>query len=162
MAKMSPRVAERRSMAGKNKTARQAETSMSKKYKGTPKVSQRTIDKIKGMGMSAALKSAATNKNPEFREGLRRMYGAARVNKAISSPAKKAAAPAQKQSLRVAERTMQKKSPRVMERSAAKKTAASAPKSDLMSRRKAQAERARARFKKPGLPRLAMGVKQYK
>lgn len=126
MAKTSPKVAERRSMAGKRTPMRQVETSMSKKYKGTTKVSQKTIDKIKGMGMNAALKKAATNKNPEFQEGLRRMYGAARVNKAMAPKAKKTAASAQKQSPRVAERSFQKKSPRVMERT---KSAASKPKS---------------------------------
>jgi hypothetical protein len=53
------------------------------------KVSQGTIDKIKSMGMSAALKSA-NSASPEMREGIRRMYGAARYNKAVGS---KAAAP---------------------------------------------------------------------
>lgn len=42
------------------------------------KVSQATIDKIKAMGMTAALKKAGTA-SPEMREGLKRMYGAKRV-----------------------------------------------------------------------------------
>lgn len=62
------------------------------------KVSQATIDKIKKMGMAAALKSAG--KNPivggssssaadkaqmEFVEGVKRMYGAKRLDAAIGS-----------------------------------------------------------------------------
>ena len=120
MAKMSPRVAERRSQAGKRTPMRQIETSMSKKYKGTPKVSQTTISNIKKMGMSAALKKASTSKNPEYLEGVKRMYGASRLKKAQSSTMKKAAPSAQKRSPRVAERTMQKKSPRVAERTTVK------------------------------------------
>ena len=42
------------------------------------KVSQATIDKIKKMGMTAALKKAP-NANPEMKEALTRMYGARRV-----------------------------------------------------------------------------------
>jgi hypothetical protein len=42
------------------------------------KVSQSTIDKIKGMGMTAALKKAP-NASPEMTEALKRMYGAKRV-----------------------------------------------------------------------------------
>jgi hypothetical protein len=48
------------------------------------KVSQATIDKIKSMGMSGALKSA-NSANPETREGIRRLYGARRYNKAIGT-----------------------------------------------------------------------------
>lgn len=114
----SPRAAERRSMAGKNKPMRQVETSMSKKYKGTPKVSQTTIDRIKGMGMTKALKKAATTKNPEMLEGLRRMYGAKRVSQAMK-PAMKKTAASSKMSPRVMERArpgIKKKSPRAAER----------------------------------------------
>jgi hypothetical protein len=50
------------------------------------KVSQATIDKIKSMGMTAALKSA-NSANPETREGIRRLYGATRYNKAVASKA---------------------------------------------------------------------------
>ena len=42
------------------------------------KVSQATIDKIKAMGMTKALKGAA-NASPEMREALKRLYGAKRV-----------------------------------------------------------------------------------
>ena len=42
------------------------------------KVSQATIDKIKKMGMTAALKKAP-NASPEMKEALKRMYGAKRV-----------------------------------------------------------------------------------
>jgi hypothetical protein len=53
-------------------------------------VKQATIDKIKGMGMSASLKKAATSKNAEFVQGVKRMYGADRLKKAM----KTASAPA--------------------------------------------------------------------
>lgn len=50
------------------------------------KVSQATIDKIKAMGMTKALKTAANGKaNAEMREGLKRMYGAKRLNAAETS-----------------------------------------------------------------------------
>jgi hypothetical protein len=42
------------------------------------KVSQATIDKIKKMGMTKALKGAS-GANPEMKEALTRMYGARRV-----------------------------------------------------------------------------------
>ena len=42
------------------------------------KVSQATIDKIKKMGMTKALKKAS-GANPEMKEALTRMYGARRV-----------------------------------------------------------------------------------
>ena len=138
------------------------------------KVSQATIDRIKKLGMTAALKKAGTSNNAEYVEGIRRMYGARRL-----AAAKKTAAPApSRSSARVAERAVKKASPKVAERMpAAKKAAAkkATAGTDLVSRRKAQAERARARFKrglpqdvvklgKPDLklPRLSMGVKQYK
>ena len=50
------------------------------------KVSSATINKIKSMGMSAALKSASSA-NAETREGIRRLYGATRYNKAVASKA---------------------------------------------------------------------------
>ena len=53
-------------------------------------VKQGTIDKIKGMGMAASLKKAATSNNAEFVQGVKRMYGADRLKAAM----KKAAAPA--------------------------------------------------------------------
>lgn len=52
------------------------------------KVSQKTIDQIKKMGMTKALGSASSNKSAEFQEGLRRMYGQRRLSKAIGSSAK--------------------------------------------------------------------------
>jgi hypothetical protein len=45
------------------------------------KVSQATIDKIKKMGMTKALKSAS-NASPEMKEGLKRMYGSRRLAEA--------------------------------------------------------------------------------
>lgn len=51
------------------------------------KVSQATIDKIKSMGMTKALKSAP-KANAEMTEALRRMYGAKRVNAASKSSSK--------------------------------------------------------------------------
>jgi hypothetical protein len=56
------------------------------------KVSQATINKIKAMGMTKALKGAA-NASPEMREGLKRLYGAKRVAAAggSSKPAAKSA-----------------------------------------------------------------------
>ena len=47
------------------------------------KVSQGTIDKIKGMGMQAALKKASrSNTSGDFVEGVKRMYGARRLTAA--------------------------------------------------------------------------------
>ena len=46
-------------------------------------VKQSTIDKIKGMGMSAALKKAGSSKNAEFVQGVKRMYGADRLKAAM-------------------------------------------------------------------------------
>jgi hypothetical protein len=56
------------------------------------KVSQATIDKIKAMGMTKALKGAS-KASPEMREALTRMYGARRVSAATDSsrPAAKSA-----------------------------------------------------------------------
>lgn len=51
------------------------------------KVSQATIDKIKKMGMTAALKSAP-KANAEMTEGLRRMYGAKRLEAATGGARK--------------------------------------------------------------------------
>lgn len=48
------------------------------------KVSQATIDKIKAMGMTKALKGAS-GANPEMKEALTRMYGARRVSAAGGS-----------------------------------------------------------------------------
>jgi len=56
------------------------------------KVSQATIDKVKAMGMTKALKGAA-NASPEMREALKRLYGAKRVAAAggSSKPAARSA-----------------------------------------------------------------------
>ena len=94
---------------------RQIETSMSKKYKGTPKVSQSTIDSIKKMGMTASIKKAASSNNSQYVEGVKRMYGASRL-----AAAKKALSlPAGRMSPRVAERApsvTNRPSPRAAER----------------------------------------------
>lgn len=42
-------------------------------------VKQTTIDQIKKLGMTAALKKAGTSNNAEFLEGVKRMYGAKRL-----------------------------------------------------------------------------------
>ena len=54
------------------------------------KVSQATIDKIKAMGMTKALKGAP-GASPEMKEALTRMYGAQRVSAAGGSKSKPAA-----------------------------------------------------------------------
>lgn len=97
---------------GSNKPMRQVETSMSKKYKGTPKVSFKTIDDIKKMGMTAALKKAGTSKNPEYLEGIRRMYGAKRLAAAQGMGSVKAKMPAAGPAVKVA--TGSAKSPRAI------------------------------------------------
>lgn len=102
-------------------TPRQVETSMSKKYKGTAKVSQTTIDNIKKMGMTASLKKAASSKNPEYLEGVKRMYGAKRLSAAQGSTTSSTS----RMSPRVAERApsaTNRPSPRAMERTPAKKS----------------------------------------
>ena len=48
------------------------------------KVSQATINKIKSMGMTKALKGASSA-NPEMKEALKRMYGAKRVESAMGA-----------------------------------------------------------------------------
>lgn len=45
-------------------------------------VSQDTIDKIKKMGMTKALKKAGSSSNAEFLQGVKRMYGANRLKAA--------------------------------------------------------------------------------
>ena len=55
------------------------------KPKAGIKVSQATITKIKGLGMTAALKKAGTSANAEFVEGVKRMYGAKRLSAARSA-----------------------------------------------------------------------------
>ena len=55
------------------------------------KVSQATIDRIKKLGMTAALKKAGTSKNAEYIEGIRRMYGERRLSNARSTSTSKVA-----------------------------------------------------------------------
>jgi len=54
-------------------------------YKLYTPVKQSTINNIKSMGMSAALKKAGSSKNAEFVQGVKRMYGADRLKKAIAA-----------------------------------------------------------------------------
>ena len=75
---------------GSSKSAKKS-TSKTVVTPGT-KVSQATIDKIKGMGMSAALKSAS-GASAEMKEGIRRLYGAKRFEAATKSSS---SVPAQK------------------------------------------------------------------
>jgi len=57
-------------------------------------VSQATIDQIKKQGMTAALKKAAAGGvSASYMEGVKRMYGAARVAKATSSRINEASKP---------------------------------------------------------------------
>jgi len=65
---------------GSSKSAKKS-TSRTVVTPGT-KVSQATIDKIKSMGMTAALKGAS-GASAEMKEGLRRLYGAKRVDAAM-------------------------------------------------------------------------------
>ena len=55
------------------------------------KVSQATIDNIKSAGMAAALKKAAGGASAAYVEGVKRMYGASRLNAAMAKT--KSAAP---------------------------------------------------------------------
>ena len=48
-------------------------------------VKQSTIDNIKKMGMTAALKKAGSSSNAEFVQGVKRMYGANRLKAAMKS-----------------------------------------------------------------------------
>lgn len=48
-------------------------------------VKQSTIDGIKKMGMTAALKKAGSSKNAEFVQGVKRMYGADRLKSAMKA-----------------------------------------------------------------------------
>jgi hypothetical protein len=79
------------------------------------KVSQKTIDRIKTLGMTAALKKAGSSNNAEYIEGIRRMYGERRLNAARGTKSSKKMTP------REAERTVANRmSPRIAERSTAK------------------------------------------
>jgi hypothetical protein len=97
-------------------------------WKLNTKVSQRTIDNIKSMGMTKALKQVtSTSKSKEFKEGVSRLYGANRVaaaKKTMSAVVKKSPSNSvTKMSPRAAERAKPTKmSPRAAENAAKKKT----------------------------------------
>ena len=80
-------------MAKTADSARKA--AMAKKPAAKIKVSQKTIDSIKKLGMTEALKLAGKNGNPaggmasEYQEGIRRMYGARRLTEAKAKYAPK-------------------------------------------------------------------------
>lgn len=61
-------------------------------YKLYTPVKQSTIDNIKKMGMSAALKKAGSSKNAEFVQGVKRMYGVKRLEASMASAKKSAPA----------------------------------------------------------------------
>jgi hypothetical protein len=73
-----------------NKTAKKKATATKTVVTPGTKVSKATIDKIKAMGMTKALKSAGSA-SPEMLEGLKRMYGARRVAAAGGSKTAKSA-----------------------------------------------------------------------
>jgi hypothetical protein len=54
-------------------------------YNRKIKVSQSTIDDIKKMGMTAALKGTNSNKSAEYKEGIKRMYGERRYAAAMGA-----------------------------------------------------------------------------
>ena len=55
------------------------------------KVSQATIDSIKSAGMAAALKKASGGASAAYVEGVKRMYGASRLNAAMAKTKQSAA-----------------------------------------------------------------------
>lgn len=61
-------------------------------YKLYTPVKQSTIDNIKSMGMSAALKKAGSSKNAEFVQGVKRMYGVKRLEASMAKAKKSAPA----------------------------------------------------------------------
>jgi hypothetical protein len=61
-----------------------------KGYKLYTPVKQSTIDNIKKMGMTAALKKAGSSKNAEFVQGVKRMYGVKRLEASMASAKKSA------------------------------------------------------------------------
>ena len=71
------------------------------------KVSQATIDKIKKMGMTAALKKAP-NANPEMKEALIRMYGSRRVTAAIGKKSGSASKTSSKAAIEAREKSSSK------------------------------------------------------
>lgn len=89
------------------------------------KVSQATIDKIKKQGMSKAL-AGAGSANAEMREGLRRMYGQARLDKAMGTSSKPRATSAD--AARAANKPVRYKSADVAKSAAVKKATPAKPK----------------------------------
>jgi len=61
-------------------------------YKLYTPVKQSTINNIKSMGMSAALKKAGSSKNAEFVQGVKRMYGVKRLEASMAKAKKSAPA----------------------------------------------------------------------
>ena len=61
-----------------------------KGYKLYTPVKQSTINNIKSMGMSAALKKAGSSKNAEFVQGVKRMYGVKRLEASMAKAKKSA------------------------------------------------------------------------
>ncbi len=59
-------------------------------YKLYTPVKQSTIDNIKSMGMTAALKKAGSSKNAEFVQGVKRMYGVKRLEASMAKAKKSA------------------------------------------------------------------------
>ena len=59
-------------------------------YKLYTPVKQSTINNIKSMGMSAALKKAGSSKNAEFVQGVKRMYGVKRLEASMAKAKKSA------------------------------------------------------------------------
>lgn len=82
-AKNTAAVARRTSVAKSKAADASARASMPKMVKN--KVSQATIDKIKSDGMTSALAKVGAGKaSATYTEGVKRMYGAARINAAKS------------------------------------------------------------------------------
>ena len=61
-----------------------------KGYKLYTPVKQSTINNIKSMGMTAALKKAGSSKNAEFVQGVKRMYGVKRLEASMAKAKKSA------------------------------------------------------------------------
>jgi hypothetical protein len=101
------------------------------------KVSQKTIDQIKNLGMTKALAAGKTVKSAQFQEGLRRMYGTARVNKALgrsttpTSRADRMSRP--KKVARTADRMSTKRTTSTTRSTVARKTAAPTTRSQAVA-----------------------------
>lgn len=121
------------------------------------KVSQATIDKIKAMGMTKALKGAA-NASPEMREGLKRLYGAKRVAAALpSKPAAKSADEARANAMKPAKGAVYKSADAA--RSAASKPAKPVAKSADAARMGANTVMAPSNPNRQNMPYKTPGAK---